>query len=178
MPRKTMIILIVIFTVLIAGLVWYQFHDQTGKVQSKAFDVVLQELLDNNTQQITVEELEKNYDKYLKLDSRQKEEFDVSHLQGAIFIGFNKKEIDRNLLDKFPKDTPVVVYCSVGYRSEITTKQLLKAGFKNVSNLYGGIFEWTNRNKPLVDTLNQHTNKIHGYNMLWSKWLNKGNKVY
>jgi len=33
------------------------------------------------------------------------------------------------------------VYCSLGIRSEVIAKKLKKAGYTNVFNLYGGIFE-------------------------------------
>jgi rhodanese-related sulfurtransferase len=39
----------------------------------------------------------------------------------------------------------------VGYRSEKVTEKLQKAGFTQVSNLYGGIFEWVNQGYPIVN---------------------------
>jgi rhodanese-related sulfurtransferase len=43
-----------------------------------------------------------------------------------------------------PREAPVIVYCSVGYRSEKIGEKLQKLGFQNVHNLYGGIFQWKN----------------------------------
>jgi predicted sulfurtransferase len=50
------------------------------------------------------------------LDAREKEEFDVSHIKGAIFVGY--ANFDMMNLPVFNKETAIVVYCSVGYRSE------------------------------------------------------------
>ena len=46
-----------------------------------------------------------------------------------------------------------------------------KAGFSNVYNLYGSIFEWANQGHRLVDKGGQPTFKLHTYNKKWSKWV-------
>ena len=76
------------------------------------------------------------------------------------------------------KDATIIVYCSVGYRSEKITKKLNKMGYKNVSNLYGGIFEWVNQGHKVYDDKNNNTLKVHTYNKRWSKWLRRGVKIY
>jgi 3-mercaptopyruvate sulfurtransferase SseA len=53
-----------------------------------------------------------------------------------------------------------------------------KAGFENVYNLYGGIFQWINEGYELVNQDGKPTNKIHAYSKTWGIWLNKGEKVY
>jgi len=50
-------------------------------------------------------------------------------------------------------------------------------GYSNVSNLYGGIFEWVHQNKNVYQN-NSTTQKIHTYDKEWSKWLKKGEKIY
>lgn len=109
------------------------------------------------------------------LDAREPDEFEVSHIPGALPVGY--KKFDIRLLQQIPKDTTVVVYCSVGYRSEKITEKLLDAGFTNVHNLYGGIFEWVNSGLSVVDQ-NGMTQRVHTYNKSWSKWLKKGVSVY
>ena len=54
----------------------------------------------------------------------------------------------------------------------------MKAGYTNVYNLYGGIFEWKNKNFIVIDSEEKETNKVHTYNRDWSKWLKKGEKVF
>lgn len=50
-------------------------------------------------------------------------------------------------------------------------------GFKNVSNLYGGIFEWVNQAHEIVNDSGK-TDSVHAYNRFWGMWLQKGKKVY
>jgi rhodanese-related sulfurtransferase len=112
------------------------------------------------------------------LDAREKAEFDISHLPNARFIGYNNFEA--TTLTHIPKETPIVVYCSIGYRSEKIGEKLLKLGYKNVHNLYGSIFEWVNQGNEVVDNQGITTKKVHTYNKKWSKWLDdgKGEKVW
>jgi len=64
----------------------------------------------------------------------------------------------------------VVVYCSVGYRSSALAEKLQRAGFTNVVNLEGSIFQWANEGR----TLSRGTNvvrEIHGYSRKWAQML-------
>jgi rhodanese-related sulfurtransferase len=45
-------------------------------------------------------------------------------------------------MDEIPSDTPVVVYCSGGYRSAIASSLLRKAGLREVTDLVGGLGAW------------------------------------
>ncbi|MBC8047867.1 MAG: rhodanese-like domain-containing protein, partial [Fimbriimonadaceae bacterium] len=81
-------------------------------------------------------------------------------------------------LGSISNDEKIVVYCSVGYRSEKITEKLIAAGYTNVSNLYGGIFEWMNQENNIVDANGELTNKIHAYSKIWGVWLSEGEKVY
>jgi rhodanese-related sulfurtransferase len=110
------------------------------------------------------------------LDAREKEEYEISHIKNAIWIGFDDFE-EKNLA-KISKSKPIVIYCSVGYRSEKITEKMEKLGFKNVSNLYGGIFSWKDSGLEVVDALGKPTEKIHTYNRKWSQWLKNGEKIY
>lgn len=112
----------------------------------------------------------------LILDTREKNEYEVSHIENARWVGFDTFD-DKTLAD-LPKDTLIVLYCSVGYRSERIGERLQELGFTNIYNLYGGIFEWKNHNHPVVDTSGHETDKIHAYSKKWGVWLYKGEKVY
>lgn len=114
----------------------------------------------------------------LILDAREKNEYEVSHLPNAVYIGYDKFE--KNVLKNIPSDTPIVVYCSIGYRSEKIGEKLQKLGFKNVYNLYGSIFEWVNQGNQVVDNQGITTKKVHTYNRNWSKWVDgdKAEKVW
>ena len=113
------------------------------------------------------------------LDAREQKEFQVSHLENAICVGYNTFKL-KETLAKLPEDknAKIVVYCSLGIRSETVAHKLIEAGYTNVYNLYGGIFEWKNADFQVVDTLGNSTEKVHTFNKDWSKWLKKGKKVY
>lgn len=70
------------------------------------------------------------------------------------------------------------MYCSLGIRSEHIAEKLKKRGYTSVYNLYGGIFEWKNKDYKVYDSNEKETDNIHAYSKAWSKWLKKGNKVY
>ena len=71
------------------------------------------------------------------------------------------------------------MYCSVGYRSERIGEKLIKEGYSNVFNLYGGIFDWVNNDNPVYD-FNEKVYKVHAYNKDWGKWVENESceKVY
>ncbi|MCW5518664.1 rhodanese-like domain-containing protein [Aureitalea sp. L0-47] len=129
---------------------------------------------------ISVEELRmlQVNDEVILLDSREIEEFAVSKIEGAIHVGFNKFSSEEVLKKIKPGDDLVVVYCSLGIRSEKIGRKLKKAGFTNVKNLYGGIFEWKNKEYPVVDSAGNETEKVHPFSRAWGKWLLKGEKAY
>ncbi|MDR5589195.1 TIGR04282 family arsenosugar biosynthesis glycosyltransferase [Christiangramia sp. SM2212] len=110
------------------------------------------------------------------LDAREREEYDVSHLESSIFVGYN--DFDDTALETVSKDQKIVVYCSLGIRSENIGKKLWKSGFTNVQNLYGGIFEWKNNDFPVLDSDGRETEKVHAFSGHWAKWLKKGEKIY
>jgi rhodanese-related sulfurtransferase len=109
------------------------------------------------------------------LDTREKEEFDVSHLKGAKWVGYETFSLES--LKDIPKDETIVVYCSIGARSQDIGKKLKSAGYKEVYNLYGGIFHWVNEDNPVYKNEEQ-TDEVHAFNKLWGIWLEKGTKVY
>lgn len=111
----------------------------------------------------------------LFLDARESKEFEISHIRDARWVGYDTFDWER--LEGIPKDRPIVVYCSVGYRSEKITRRLQKRGYSQVYNLYGGIFEWVNRGKPIVDDQGS-TQNVHAYDAFWGRWLERGIKVY
>lgn len=110
------------------------------------------------------------------LDTRSEKEFVVSHLDGAKLIDYESFGEDK--VNQIPKDAKVVVYCSVGYRSERIGEKLLALGYRDVSNLYGGIFMWKNESNKVVDPKGIQTDYVHTFNRSWSKWLKNGIKVY
>ena len=112
------------------------------------------------------------------LDTRKKVEYEVSHLPKAHWVGYRKFDLNQ-FQEFFPnKKTPFVVYCSVGVRSEDIGEKLLKAGYTDVKNLYGGIFEWKNQGFPVITPKGNPTEKVHAYNKRWGRLLKNAEKIY
>jgi rhodanese-related sulfurtransferase len=103
------------------------------------------------------------------LDARSPAEYDVSHLPGAHRVPPDADTIAG--LDTLSRDAPIVVYCSVGYRSARITSRLQKQGFTNVSNLKGSIFRWANEGRTVVRNGNP-VRTVHPYDNTWGRLLN------
>jgi rhodanese-related sulfurtransferase len=112
--------------------------------------------------------LSQRSDPPLLLDVRTAEEYAVSHLPTAQLA-----PRDPQLLSQWERlsfETPIVLYCSVGYRSARLAQQLQDAGYKTVFNLEGSIFQWANEGYP-VQQNDRIVEQVHPYNALWGKLL-------
>ncbi len=119
---------------------------------------------------ITPDELARMDSSPLLLDVRDENEYAVSHLSGAVRV---EKDFAVQLSRiGITKERPIVVYCSVGYRSAVLARALQKEGFTNVRNLEGSIFAWANEGRPLVNS-NGATSGAHPFNPLWGRYLEK-----
>ena len=112
---------------------------------------------------------------FVVLDVRESEEYEVSHLPGAIRIRPDASLSDvRQMIGVVPRGARVLLYCSVGRRSSITADRirsgLLADGASEVANLRGGIFAWAIEGRPLVNA-NGPTRKIHAFDSCWAKLL-------
>lgn len=97
------------------------------------------------------------------IDVREEKEFAISHLPNAL----NITEVDAV---HYPKDTLIVVYCSVGLRSAAFAQKLQKRGFTKVLNLRGSIFAWANSGY-ILRRGEKTVNVVHPYNKNWGKLL-------
>ena len=146
------------------------------KVKSPNYDLMLRALLDRNVPEVDVAQVARHQMTYQWLDARSRDEYEVSHLAQARWVGYD--DFNEERIAHLDKNQKVIVYCSVGYRSEKITQQLSKLGFKEVYNLYGGIFEWINQGYKVVDMSGRTTSRVHVYNKVWGLWVNRGQKVY
>jgi len=160
---------------LIISVILFTHQISAQQVKSTPYKIMLNAMLSHSVPEISVDEINSD-SKITWLDAREKKEYDVSKIENATWVGYDDFTLDR--LSGISKDALIVVYCSIGYRSEKVAEQLIKAGYSNVKNLFGGIFEWKNEEQVLLDSTNNETNKIHGYSKIWGVWLNKGEKVY
>lgn len=147
-----------------------------AQIKNQEYKMMLDSLYEHNVPLISVEELKKlNKQGIYLLDTREEEEFNVSHLKNARHAGYFWFDM-RKVYD-IPLDAQIILYCSVGYRSDKIGNKLLDAGYKNVFNLYGGIFEWINQGNPVYNKNGVQTSEIHTYNDDWAHWVNRGTKV-
>jgi rhodanese-related sulfurtransferase len=101
-------------------------------------------------------------DSVLFLDTRALKEYDAHKI---------------NALNIAPS-TPIVVYCSIGVRSEQIGVKLKQLGYYKIFNLYGGIFQWYNQSHPVVDSQNKPTLALHGYDKNWARYVEKGTPTF
>lgn len=145
----------------------------------KAFQAKLKSLYNGTITTVEPSQLAKYIDGNqapILLDTRSPREYEVSHIANARFVDY--KNFDETNVAGLDRNKPVVVYCTVGYRSERIGEQLKALGFKTVFNLYGGIFEWVNQGHKVVDSKGNQTFMVHAYSEDWGKWLKKGVKIY
>jgi rhodanese-related sulfurtransferase len=143
-------------------------------VESKSFQKTVNKLLSHTVPEVGVSDVDTTKP-MVYLDARELNEYQVSHIKNAIWVGYDNFQKDN--IKNLDKNSKILVYCSVGYRSEKIAEKLLKMGFTDVSNLYGGLFEWSNRAMPMVCDSGT-TQAIHAYDKNWGKWITNGKKVY
>ncbi len=165
-----------LFFVLIPALLGSCDHSG-AQTDSAAYNTMLRELLNGDVPTISVKKAQKHKDDHVFLDARSKAEHRTSHIKGGKWVGYEGFDSSRLKGLDLSKDDSIVVYCSVGKRSETVTRKLRKAGYKGAVNLYGGIFEWVNQKNPVYDQ-GSKTDSVHAYSPEWGVWLNKGRKVY
>jgi hydroxyacylglutathione hydrolase len=81
------------------------------------------------------------------LDVRTDAEWRSGHIEAAqhIMAGYLAERIS-----SVPKDKPVHIVCGSGYRSSIAASLLRRAGFRDVTNVAGGMSAWKQQNFPTV----------------------------
>ena len=77
------------------------------------------------------------------LDVRTPVEFtgDLGHISGARLIPLRAISDSLNSLSEY-RETDVIIACRSGRRSAIAAGELVRAGFKKVYNLSGGMIAW------------------------------------
>ncbi|MBL4853260.1 MAG: rhodanese-like domain-containing protein [Robiginitomaculum sp.] len=148
--------------------------------------------------ELLAQELQRAPDAFVLFDVREKAEYDVSHLPGAIWVepGMTGTAFLTAHGQKIAGKM-VVFYCSVGVRSSGLLDRVQNARVQNelyrqeameAYNLTGGLFAWHNQGRGLVRGLvpglipglvpglvNGHspTDLIHPYNQQWGKLIKR-----
>jgi len=79
-------------------------------------------------------------EKLFLLDVREPNEYEYSHIANSILIPLNQIP---NRLSELDPEQEIVVICHHGMRSQQAANYLAQSGFKNISNLTGGIDAWS-----------------------------------
>lgn len=140
-----------------------------------AYKAMVDSLIDETVKTLTVYQARRMPNK-IYLDAREKAEYNVSHIKSARWVGY--EDFKKARVSGIPENATLIVYCSVGYRSEKIGEKLKALGFTDVYNLYGGIFDWVNKGYKVVNLRGRVTDKIHPYSADWGIWLKKGHKTY
>lgn len=76
-------------------------------------------------------------------DARTADERAKAHIPGS-------RMVDKDLIESFDRDVPLVFYCHFGMRSAQAAEHFLRLGFREVYNLLGGIDAWSREVDPSV----------------------------
>ncbi|REL38412.1 rhodanese-like domain-containing protein [Rhodohalobacter sp. SW132] len=99
-------------------------------------------------QETTVVELKKRQDSgdsFTLLDVREHHEVHISKIENSTLIPLDDLP---SQLDELDKNQEIVVMCRSGARSAKACTLLMENGFDQVSNLKGGINEWSKKIDP------------------------------
>ena len=147
-----------------------------GQFTAQEFEEMAVFMAKGTVPDITPRDLATQKEAVILLDARERAEFEISHIPEAIWVGYDDFTLDR--VKALSKTARIVTYCSVGYRSERIGEKLQRAGFQDVRNLKGSIFQWINEGHLVVNMQEQTTEKVHGFDKEWGKWVKKGKVVY
>jgi rhodanese-related sulfurtransferase len=109
------------------------------------------------------------------IDTRPEEEFNVSHMRGAVRLE-NAAQVNEWLLsqNKNKEETKIVLYCSVGYRSSIVAQQLSQEyGWTKAYNLRGSLFQWISDGHSAVNAQGQDVCYCHPFDEEYGIFLDK-----
>ncbi len=110
-------------------------------------------------------------------DVREPSEFDISHLEGALQVSpaISSSEFIRTFNQMLTGKT-VIFYCSVGQRSSDLAGRVQDSldnyATSRIYNLQGGIFNWHNENRALVNEAGA-TDYVHPFNSYWGRLLER-----
>lgn len=121
------------FVVVLGLIIWTEFSRLTRKYRQVVPALAVQVL---------------NRDGSVVVDVREDAEVRSGKIKGARHIPLGQLKGRLAELDGF-KEKPVLVYCRSGSRSAHACNMMTKAGFRDVSNLAGGITAWESADLPV-----------------------------
>lgn len=141
------------------------------------YDPFVSLLYNGTIDRISAEELNKEVqEEMIIVDTRSAKEYAVGHLENAILFDPENGNFDQ--FSSLPKGSKILLYCTVGVRSELVGEKLTEMGFSNIKNLHGGAVAWKNAGYRLVNIDGMPTDSLHVYSRPWGIWLKNGIAVY
>ncbi|KWZ92643.1 pyridine nucleotide-disulfide oxidoreductase [Anaerococcus hydrogenalis] len=104
-------------------------EDALNTLASQAIDI-----FEGKIKNIEIPELQKRKDEFIIVDVREKEEFEKSHIKGAINIPTNKIAPE-----DFKNKNKYLIYCRSGNRAKSVVKNLQKQGIDNIYYMEGSM---------------------------------------
>jgi hydroxyacylglutathione hydrolase len=80
------------------------------------------------------------------LDVRSPGEWREKHIEPTVNVSLSRLAEQSETL---PRERPIVVYCTSGYRSAIAASLLTREGFASVADLVGGLAAWESSSLPV-----------------------------
>lgn len=93
--------------------------------------------------EISVKELKQKMDageKFTLVDVREHDEHEFCRIEGSVLIPMSEL-VSR--VDELERDDEIVIHCHHGGRSRNACQFLADSGFSNVTNVAGGIDQWS-----------------------------------
>lgn len=82
------------------------------------------------------------------VDVREAHERESGYLPGS--IGLSKGVLERDIEQKIPnKSTPIIFFCSGGFRSILAADNVQKMGYTHVASMAGGGRAWVEQGLPM-----------------------------
>ena len=85
----------------------------------------------------------------LLVDVRTPGEYQAGFIHGAVNVNFADKNFTKKMA-YFDRETPVALYCRIGWRSARASEVLKSLGFVKIYDLKGGYTAWKASNIPLI----------------------------
>ena len=89
-----------------------------------------------------------NDDRTILIDVREPHEFANGHIENARHIPYSRLDEKIYELERH-KDSPIIVVCQTGTRSQPACKKLSKLGFTQVYEMKGGMLAWQDMKYPI-----------------------------
>jgi len=80
------------------------------------------------------------------IDVRTPKEYRAGHIPGAVSLPLGKESA---ILEQCPPETPLILICKTGHRSQAAASTVLQLGYTQVAHLKGGMNLWKHAKKPL-----------------------------